>query len=184
MNTQSRSIGRDQFKNQIRFFNRRYFNPFAMSFAGRPNSFWSVLRHKGRRSGQPYTTPVVAANRNQSIVIPLPYGRQVDWLKNVRAAGEAELIHHGRVYRIAQPEEIALEQGIAAFPGLIQALMRATGTDGFVFFKRCDFAADEQEQYAAFTTAFPFERGAWILAAVAAFLFGISRQFRRQRRRH
>lgn len=181
MNHKQSLSPRDRFLNQVRFFNRRFFNPFALSFAGRPRSFWSVLHHTGRRSGQEYITPIVAARHDGSFVIPLPYGRQVDWLKNVLAGGGAELIYKGNVYRLGKPEVIPTEQGLSAFPEAIRSLMRTSGTEGFVYFHQCTFAPDEQARYAAFTRAFPFERGAWILAAIIAFSLGISRQFRRRR---
>lgn len=181
MNLQPSPSPLQRIKNQVRYFNRRFFNPFALSFAGRPRSFWSALRHTGRHSGQEYITPVIAARYEGSFAIPLAYGDHVDWLKNVLAAGGAELIFKGHVYRLGKPEVISIDQGISAFPTAIQSLMRASETAGFVYFHQCTFAIDEPARYAAFTKAFPFERGAWILAAIVAFLLGISRQFRRRR---
>ncbi len=42
----------------IRRFNRRIFNPLMLTFAGHRGRPYSVVRHKGRRSGKEYRTPL------------------------------------------------------------------------------------------------------------------------------
>jgi hypothetical protein len=44
----------------VRVFDKRVLNPAMMMLAGRRRWYASVLRHKGRRSGKEYATPVVA----------------------------------------------------------------------------------------------------------------------------
>jgi deazaflavin-dependent oxidoreductase (nitroreductase family) len=102
-------------RERVRYFNREYFNPFSLSFAGRPNSFWSVILHRGRKTGQAYTTPIVAVRQKDNFVIPLPYGRHVDWFRNVMAAGGCDLVYQGMVYHATEPEIIPVETGIEAF---------------------------------------------------------------------
>ena len=41
------------------------------------------------------------------LAVPLPYGRRVDWLRNVKAAGRAWLQVHGERYRVADPDHLA-----------------------------------------------------------------------------
>ena len=77
-----------------------------LRLAGR--KFWcaSVIEHTGRRSGEPYATPVVADRVAGGFIVPLPYGTDVDWLRNVLAAGRATLVVHGERCTVAQPQVI------------------------------------------------------------------------------
>ena len=101
--------------NKIRIFNKRVLNPLMLRLAGRKYWYASIIEHTGRHSGKVYATPVAAQRVPDGFVIPLPYGVDVDWLRNVVAAGDATLRVHGRSYRVAQPEIISAE---AAAPQL------------------------------------------------------------------
>jgi hypothetical protein len=67
-------------------FNKHVLNSMTM-FLVRRHWFGAVLRHKGRRSGREYATPVTAEPTEGGFVKPLTYGQGVDWLKNIRVAG-------------------------------------------------------------------------------------------------
>jgi deazaflavin-dependent oxidoreductase (nitroreductase family) len=84
----------------IRRFNR-FTNRGAMRSAGEPGSSTAVIRHVGRRSGKPYATPIGVYPKDDGFLVYLPYGRDVDWLRNVRAAGSAELQVDGHIHRVA-----------------------------------------------------------------------------------
>ena len=49
-----------------------------------------LLTVRGRTSGQPRTVPIVIMQRNGKRYVGSPYGI-VDWVRNLRAAGEAKL---------------------------------------------------------------------------------------------
>lgn len=174
--------GRDRVRDRVRYFNRRWFNPFALSFAGRPNSFWSVLLHTGRRSGNAYTTPVVAARLDSSFIIPLPYGRHVDWFRNVMAAGGCYLIYRGRVYQASQPEVISVEAGLAAFSERLQTLLRRSDTVDCLRLKQSTQAPDGEARYQAFTSRYRRERGLWALATLGLIGIGTGHLMSRHRR--
>jgi deazaflavin-dependent oxidoreductase (nitroreductase family) len=58
-----------------------------------------VLRHRGRRSGKLYATPVEAINEDRDlgeIVISPMRGRQSDWFRNVTAGGLVEVRLRGK----------------------------------------------------------------------------------------
>ncbi len=65
---------------------------------------WAVLHHTGRRSGKEYTTPVVAITIPDGFILPLPYGTDVDWLRNLLAAGRATIRNAGVLYEVSRPE--------------------------------------------------------------------------------
>lgn len=64
---------------------------------------FGVVRHRGRRSGRVYETPVNVFPTPTRIVIALTYGADTDWLKNVLAAGECELQTRGRWVHCTEP---------------------------------------------------------------------------------
>ena len=89
--------------------NKAVLNPNMLKTAGRPGAYASVVRHTGRTSGKPYATPVGAVATDDGFVIPLVYGRRSDWVRNVLAAGSAEVVHEGREYVVADPELVPLD---------------------------------------------------------------------------
>ncbi len=99
--------------NGIRASNRHLLNPLMARLAGRKHSYAAAIRHTGRRSGKQYSTPVVAERFANGFVIPLPYGTEVDWLRNVLAAGQAAVSFQGKSYEVVHPEII---DGAAAMP--------------------------------------------------------------------
>ena len=101
--------------NSVRGINKRLLNPLMIRLAGRKHWYASVVEHTGRRSGKHYATPVVVERVPDGFVIPLPYGVGVDWLRNVVAAGHANVRTQGQRYRVVQPEIISAE---AATPQL------------------------------------------------------------------
>ncbi|KUI32621.1 nitroreductase [Mycobacterium sp. GA-2829] len=92
--------------NNLRTVNKYVLNPAMRLAAGRRHWYASVIRHTGRRSGKRYATPVVAEPVADGFVIPLPYGTDVDWLRNVVAAGGATLVSGGRTVEVVDPQVI------------------------------------------------------------------------------
>jgi deazaflavin-dependent oxidoreductase (nitroreductase family) len=90
----------------VRVSNKHLLNPLMRTFAGRKNGYAAVIRHTGRKSGKPYSTPVGAERVQDGFIIPLGYGTQVDWLQNVIAAGRATLSANGETHDVTEPEVI------------------------------------------------------------------------------
>jgi deazaflavin-dependent oxidoreductase (nitroreductase family) len=76
-------------------FNKYATNPVQRLWAGRLPGM-AVLEHVGRRSGNWYRTPLIVFGTADGVAVLLTYGPDRDWLKNVRAAGTAGLLHRGR----------------------------------------------------------------------------------------
>ncbi|BBY90480.1 hypothetical protein MGALJ_01490 [Mycobacterium gallinarum] len=90
----------------VRRFNKHALNPAMMHLAGRRHWYAAVMRHTGRRSGRHYATPVVADRVANGFIVPLPYGTDVDWLRNVQASGAAAVSVGGHTYDVVEPEII------------------------------------------------------------------------------
>ncbi len=100
----------------VRRFNRAVTNRLQRKSVGRPGAFASVMRHQGRTSGRTYETPMVPFAIDGGFVIPLPYGADTDWLKNVVARGSAVIVTDGRTFTVDRPEVIATDTVSDAFP--------------------------------------------------------------------
>ncbi len=115
-------------QNALRLFTR-VMRPLALRSAGQEGTATSVVRHVGRRSGRAYQTPVVAARRDDSFLIALPYGERTDWLKNVLAAGSATIMADGRSYEVDRPEVIPMADAAACFRPREQRMHRQFHVD-------------------------------------------------------
>ena len=90
---------------RIRFmrpFTKRVINPVTRRFAGRLPGF-AMLSHVGRKSGTTYTTPINVFRRGDHFLFALTYGSDVDWVKNVMAAGSCDLRTRGRDVHLIEP---------------------------------------------------------------------------------
>jgi deazaflavin-dependent oxidoreductase (nitroreductase family) len=92
---------------------------------------FSLIRHVGRRSGRVYETPVILARVPEGFVAELTYGPDVDWYKNVTAAGHCTVVHHGREYEVHGVVPYPAELGRAAFPAPARLVLRALGRTDF-----------------------------------------------------
>ena len=104
-------------------------NPLTRRLGRLPFGPVTLVRHVGRRSGKTFETPIMVARVPQGFVIELTYGPDVDWHKNMLAAGGCTLVFHGRDYRIDRIEPLDAATGRAAFPlpaRLILALLHRT----------------------------------------------------------
>ena len=94
-------------KDVICTFNKHVLNPAMLLLAGRKHWYAGVIRHTGRRTGKSYATPVVVIPvAGDGFVVPLPYGTEVDWLRNVLAAGKAVVAVDGETSAVIDPEVI------------------------------------------------------------------------------
>ena len=71
-----------------------------------------------------YDTPLIVSRVSDGFVIELTYGPEVDWYKNVVAAGGCTVIWHGAEYVIEGIEPIPTPIGMAAFPRSQQLILR------------------------------------------------------------
>jgi len=89
----------------------RYSNPLTRRLLrfGLPMGPNVLLTVRGRTSGQPRTAPVAVVEIDDRRWIIGAYG-EVQWVRNLRAAGEADLDVHGRVEHV---RAIELDQAAA-----------------------------------------------------------------------
>lgn len=119
---------------RIRIFNKHILNRILGVRAGASYSPFAAIRHVGRRSGASYETPIIVEPLDKGVVIALTYGPQVDWYRNVLAAGQATLRWHGRTYTLTRPQPIEQASALSAFPLPARLILRLLGTEHFVRF--------------------------------------------------
>jgi deazaflavin-dependent oxidoreductase (nitroreductase family) len=87
----------------IRPFTIRFVNPITRLVAGWLPGF-GILHYRGRKSGRDYRTPMNVFRRGDHMVFALTYGPDVQWVKNVLAAGALEVRTVGRTLHLVDPE--------------------------------------------------------------------------------
>ena len=110
-------------------FNRvvtnRLLRPLAMVL---PN--FGVVVHQGRSSGREYQTVVNWWRDEETAIVALTYGRDVDWLENLIAAGGGVIASRGRTYRVGMPVVIGPE-GMSRMPGAVRVILSSIDVDRF-----------------------------------------------------
>ena len=111
------------------WFTRTIVNPMQMKSAGTPGAYAAVIRARGRVSGRLYETPIGAVVSGDAFVVALPYGTQASWVRNVLAAGSAELVHEGHTYEVDRPELVPMAGLESCFSEPDQRAQRMTRVD-------------------------------------------------------
>lgn len=87
----------------MRPFTTRVVNPVMRLFAPRLPGFGNV-HYIGRTSGRAYRTPMTVFRDGDDYIFALTYGADVQWVKNVLAAGTCELEVRGKAVPLRDPE--------------------------------------------------------------------------------
>ena len=111
------------------WFSRRFVNPAQMRTAGQPGAYAGIIRVRGRRTRRVIETPVGIVAVDDTFLIATPYGAGAQWLRNVLAAGEAELVWEGHTYRVDRPELVETRDVAQHFSQTDQRLFRLMRTD-------------------------------------------------------
>lgn len=111
----------------------RLTSPLTRPLAGkRWNPIFSVVEHRGRKSGRRYATPVAARRVPGGFVLCLAFGAQVDWHRNLQAAGGGTIHWRERVFPVTAPRPIDSGTGRAAFHPVQRVGLRLARINGFV----------------------------------------------------
>lgn len=125
--------------------NKWFLNPLVLTFSSRVRPF-ATVHHVGRRTGRPYRVPVLAfrapetAERGVHVILALTYGPDVDWVRNVDAAGRCELSRAGYRYVLTGIRHVSGEDGLRAFPPLVQRVLRLIHVQDFLVGRVTPFA--------------------------------------------
>ncbi|PVZ05354.1 DUF1579 family protein [Actinomycetospora cinnamomea] len=115
--------GHSALNDAVRRFNKHALNPLMRYLAGRRHWYASRLGHVGRRSGRAYTTPLVARPVPGGFALPLPYGSDVDWCRNLLAAGRGVLTSDGVSYEVRSPRTVPADEVVGHLTPTWQRLL-------------------------------------------------------------
>ena len=111
----------------------RRLNPLMLSLAGsRRLPMLAVIHHRGRRSGRSFTTPLAVRPTAEGFVIPLTFGEQADWFRNVQAAGGCMVRWKGVDYTLVEPVVVDWATVRASFYPAERILVPVIGIEQFV----------------------------------------------------
>jgi deazaflavin-dependent oxidoreductase (nitroreductase family) len=103
---------------------------------------WAVVRHRGRRSGKLYSTPIAMRPTPDGFVLPLPWGEGTDWCRNLRAAGGGTVHWGGADIEVNAPEIIDTADALPAFDAYMRPIVKLTGIKKFLRVRRSTAATD------------------------------------------
>ncbi len=114
-------------RRRIRIFNKYAMNRLLRTFANRGVGPFAIIRHVGRRSGKRYETVLWVWPTREGFVIALTYGAEVDWRRNLLAAGGGTVFWHGKLYTVGKPEALDAASALPAFPAFFRLAFRTVG---------------------------------------------------------
>src|SRR5438105_4698121 len=114
-------------------FAARFINPLVLLVAGRR---WmpivGILRHRGRRTGRTYSTPLGMRPSAGGFIIPLTFSEHAAWYQNVLATGQAAVTYGGRDHAVTTPVVIDYADAAPFFPRYERAQFRLIGIRQFL----------------------------------------------------
>jgi deazaflavin-dependent oxidoreductase (nitroreductase family) len=96
----------------------------------------AVVHHRGRKSGRLYRTPIVAFPSATGFVIPMTYGRDVDWARNITRAGGCDIERLGRRSQLRNPRIVDFAAAAPHLPAAARAFLRVADFPGYVLLDR------------------------------------------------
>jgi deazaflavin-dependent oxidoreductase (nitroreductase family) len=106
-------------------FQVKYFNPLIKPFA-RFMPGMATIKHRGRKSGKTYETIVTAFRKGDVLAIALGHGK-TDWVKNVLAAGEADVHFIRRDVHLVNPRILPAGSGAEGLPFMARLQAKRVG---------------------------------------------------------
>jgi deazaflavin-dependent oxidoreductase (nitroreductase family) len=115
----------------------------VLRFAGgRHLPVLGVIRHRGRRTGQHYATPLGIRPAAGGFVMPLTFGEAAGWYRNIQAAGWCVITWRGDDHTVAGPVIVDTATALPAFPRYERLALRLIGIRQFVWLRCAPAAGD------------------------------------------
>ncbi|WP_197739947.1 nitroreductase family deazaflavin-dependent oxidoreductase [Mycolicibacterium sp. P9-64] len=107
-------------------FQIKYVNPLLRPLSKRAPGF-AVVKHRGRTSGKEFETIVTAYRKDGLVAIGLMHGK-TNWVKNVLAAGEADIHVARKDLHLTNPRVLPAGTVDPTLPRIAQMLAKRQGT--------------------------------------------------------
>lgn len=119
------------FPHFMRRVNRVFTNPVMGTFAGFIPPL-AIVHHVGRKSGRRYRSPVIAFRSTKGFVIPMTYGRDVDWARNLIKGHGGQVEQMGRRYTLRNPRIVDGKVAYPHLPAIVRDALRMADFPGYV----------------------------------------------------
>lgn len=119
----------------LRRVNRVFTNPILGSIAWLVPPL-AIVHHKGRKSGKAYRSPVAAFPNAKGFVVPMTYGRDVDWGRNLVAANGGEVQQLGRRVKVKNARIVGIGEAYDRLPPGVRQFLKAANLPGYVLLDR------------------------------------------------
>ncbi|GAA2036040.1 hypothetical protein GCM10009819_20740 [Agromyces tropicus] len=96
-------------------FIKHTLNHVTLGMARRGLGPFAVMRTVGRKSGRTYETPLILARVPGGFVAELTYGDEVNWYRNLIAAGGGTVVWKRREVDVGAPRPMTADAGLRAF---------------------------------------------------------------------
>lgn len=93
---------------------------------------WGVVCHRGRRSGRAFETQVNVFARPGGYVVALTYGPDTDWVKNVLAAGECDVVTRQHRIHLVNPR-VVHDPGRTHMPLVVRTILSLNEVTDFLY---------------------------------------------------
>ncbi|OHU94739.1 nitroreductase family deazaflavin-dependent oxidoreductase [Mycobacterium talmoniae] len=124
-----------QFSQRRARFNRVVTNPLFRPISGWV-PLWSIIEHKGRRSGKTYRTPVSMFHTPDGVAVLLVYGPDRDWLKNLQAAGGGRVKLSGKTFDVTDPRVVPTSEAVGLLKPPWRQLLGHAGVESTLLLTR------------------------------------------------
>ncbi len=124
-----------RFAEQRARFNRRVVNRLVEPLSGRV-AMWSIIEHRGRRSGTRYRTPVTMFRTPDGVAVLLAYGENRDWVRNLQAAGGGRAVMGGKTFDVTEPTIVPTAQAAALLQSPWRQLVGRASTRSVLLLRR------------------------------------------------
>ncbi len=119
----------------MRRFNRDTVNVVIRLFAGFAPPL-AVMYHVGRKTGLDYRTPITAFRTPRGYIVPLPYGVDTDWCRNVLEVGGGTVHAHGEKVGVENPRILHDDDALPLLPAPLRPVLRAAHLPGYLLVDR------------------------------------------------
>jgi deazaflavin-dependent oxidoreductase (nitroreductase family) len=108
---------------------------FTNRVLGKLPAAWSpfvLAHHVGRRTGRPYTTPLMTFRTDSGFVFALTYGPGADWVRNVLSSGTFLMDRRGVRYALSRVRLIHRSEAQRYLPRPIRLVLKVLRVDWFL----------------------------------------------------
>ena len=113
----------------LTWYHKHVTNPVWVRFFAGRSANSALLHHVGRKSGKTFVTPLTAHKSEDTIIVPLPYGTETDWLRNLQAAGQGVIEFDNRRYTVNEPDVVSVDDVMPLLSPMVARIVQLHETE-------------------------------------------------------